>query len=233
MAADAIRAAAALCNAGIAAGMVTAPINKAALRKAGVRHPGHTEWLAELSGADGFAMLFLGERLRVALATIHVPLRKVPGALSARRVLEVVRLSDALLRQRLRIKRPRIAVAGLNPHAGEAGLLGTEDARILKPAVRRARALGVAATGPLPGDTVFRRAATGEFDLVVAMYHDQGLAAIKTLEGFRAVNVTAGLPWVRTSVDHGTAEDIAGRGIASEEGMLAAIEMGFLLTERG
>jgi 4-hydroxythreonine-4-phosphate dehydrogenase len=220
-----VLAAAALCNGGLVAGMVTAPINKDALRRAGVPFPGHTEWLAALSGSRSIAMLFAGERLRVVLATIHLPLSEVPRRLTAARILEVTTLAHAALIQDFGIRRPRIVVAGLNPHAGERGMLGGEDAARVAPAVRRARALGMDVTGPLPGDTVFRRALEGEFHLVVALYHDQGLGPIKTLEGFRAVNVTLGLPWVRTSVDHGTAEDIAGKGVASSEGLRAAVRL--------
>jgi 4-hydroxythreonine-4-phosphate dehydrogenase len=225
IAADAVLAAAALCNGGLVAGMVTAPINKDALRRAGVPFPGHTEWLAALSGSRSIAMLFAGERLRVVLATIHLPLSEVPRRLTAARILEVTTLAHAALIQDFGVRRPRIVVAGLNPHAGERGMLGGEDASRVAPAVRRARALGMDVTGPLPGDTVFRRALEGEFHLVVALYHDQGLGPIKTLEGFRAVNVTLGLPWVRTSVDHGTAEDIAGKGVASSEGLRAAVRL--------
>jgi len=225
LAADAVVAAAALCNGGLTLGMVTAPINKDALRRAGVPYLGHTEWLAHLSGSRAHAMLFAGRQLKVVLATIHVPLREVPRRLTATGILEVTRLAHAALVRDFGVRRPRIAVAGVNPHAGESGLLGDEDRSVVLPAVRRARALGLDAHGPLPGDTVFRRALEGAFDLVVAMYHDQALAAVKTLEGFRAVNVTLGLPWIRTSVDHGTADDIAGRGIASAEGMRAALDL--------
>ncbi|HVP39915.1 MAG TPA: 4-hydroxythreonine-4-phosphate dehydrogenase PdxA, partial [Candidatus Saccharimonadales bacterium] len=166
------------------------------------------------------------------LATIHLPLAEVPRRLTAGRILEVTALAHASLRLDFGVRRPRIAVAGLNPHAGEHGLLGREDAARVAPAVRRARALGMDVTGPIPGDTVFRRALKGEFHLVVALYHDQGLGPIKTLEGFRAVNVTLGLPWVRTSVDHGTAEDIAGRGVASSEGLRAAVRLAARMAAR-
>ncbi len=225
LAADAILAAAALCNGGLVAGMVTAPVNKEALHRAGVPFPGHTEWLAHLSGSRSCAMLFAGERLRVVLATIHVPLAEVPRRLTAARIFEVAALARAALVHDFGIRRPRIAVAGLNPHAGEHGLLGREDARVVAPAVRRAREAGMDVRGPVPGDIVFRRALEGEYHLVVALYHDQGLGPVKTLEGFRAVNVTLGLPWVRTSVDHGTAEDIAGRGVASSEGLRQAVKL--------
>ncbi len=229
---DAILAAAALCNGGDVAGMVTAPVHKDALVAAGAPFPGHTEWLAELAGARSHAMLFVGEKLRVALATIHVPLKDVPRKLTARGICEVTSLAHAELRASLGIRKPRIAVAGLNPHAGEGGLLGKEDARVIAPAVNRLRAAGFDVTGPHPGDTIFRRALEGRYDLVVAMYHDQGLGPIKTLEGFRAVNVTLGLPWIRTSVDHGTAEDIAGRGVASPESMLSALRLAVQMAER-
>ncbi|MBI5836354.1 MAG: 4-hydroxythreonine-4-phosphate dehydrogenase PdxA [Candidatus Eisenbacteria bacterium] len=232
LAADAILTAAALCNGGLVAGMVTAPVNKEALRRAGVPFPGHTEWLAQLSGSRSCAMLFAGERLKVVLATIHLPLAEVPKRLTAARIVEVTALAHAALVHDFGIRRPRIAVAGLNPHAGEHGLLGREDARVVAPAVRRARSAGMEVSGPYPGDTVFRRALEGEFHLVVGLYHDQGLGPIKTLEGFRAVNVTLGLPWVRTSVDHGTAEDIAGRGVASSEGLRAAVRLAAMMAGR-
>jgi len=203
------------CLAGELAGLVTGPITK----KLVAPWPGQTELLAHLAGTKKFAMLLAGDQLRVALVTTHAPLREVAGLITGRKIVEVVTLTRDFCR-RIGIRRPRIAVTGLNPHAGEGGLLGSEERRIIAPAAKRARA-----TGPLPADTVFYRALHGEFDAVVAMYHDQGLAPFKLLAFDNGVNVTLGLPFVRTSPDHGTAPDIAGKGIARPAGMIAAINL--------
>lgn len=205
---------------GSAAAIVTAPISKESWALAGVAHPGHTEVLAERFLSPRSAMLFVGPRLRVILVTIHIPLRRVPQVLTTARVRECIDLADECCRRmeprrwREGVGRPRVAVAGLNPHAGEGGLFGAEDGAVIEPAVRAARESGIEASGPWPGDTVFSRAAAGEFDAVVAMYHDQGLIPVKLIDGRMAVNVTAGLAWrgrpvVRTSPAHGTAFDIA------------------------
>ncbi|HEX6971547.1 MAG TPA: 4-hydroxythreonine-4-phosphate dehydrogenase PdxA [Limnochordia bacterium] len=223
-AADCIDAAVALALAGEIDAVCTAPVHKEALRAAGVPHPGHTELLAALTGASEVAMLLVGERLRVAHATTHLALREACERLSAGRIATVIRLAAEVLRA-LGIDRPRIAVAGLNPHAGENGLFGDEEQAVIAPAVRAARAAGYHAEGPFPPDTIFHRAYAGEFDLVVAMYHDQGHIPIKLVHFSDAVNVTAGLPIVRTSVDHGTAFDIAGRGIADPRNMIAALRL--------
>ncbi|MCX7203790.1 MAG: 4-hydroxythreonine-4-phosphate dehydrogenase PdxA, partial [Burkholderiales bacterium] len=211
--------------AGHVAAVVTAPIHKEALHAAGVKHPGHTEILAELAGVDDVRMMLANDELRTLLVTIHVSLREAIDRIRCAAVLDTILIAHAGLQQ-LGIERPRIAVAGLNPHAGEGGLMGREDIEEIAPAIAQARARGIDATGPWPGDTVFMRArGFREFDLVVAMYHDQGLIPVKYLGLDQGVNVTVGLPFVRTSVDHGTAFDIAGRGIADPSSLLAAITM--------
>jgi len=202
--------------------VATAPVNKLAFSRAGLPWKGHTDLLAHLTGSSRVAMMFWSEPLKVVLATIHVPLASVPGALT-REVLDgIVDLSAAEL-PRFGIPQPRLALAGLNPHAGEDGLLGTEDETVLRPAVNAARARGIDIDGPFPADTLFVRAARGEFDAVIACYHDQGLIPVKLLAFGRAVNVTLGLPIVRTSVDHGTAFDIAGKGVADPSSMIEAV----------
>ncbi len=202
--------------------MATAPVNKEAFAAAGLNWRGHTDLLAHLCGVDDVAMLFWSDRLRVVLATVHIPLAEVPRALTTERLLAVIRLTARSL-PRFGVARPRLAVAGLNPHAGENGVLGLEDRDVLAPAVADARTSGIDVTGPLPADTVFVRAARGEFDVVVAAYHDQGLVPVKLLAFGRAVNVTLGLPIIRTSVDHGTAFDIARQGVADEGSLVEAI----------
>ena len=213
--------------------IVTAPVNKEALAAAGVRHSGHTEILAELSGTVDFAMLLMGRDLRVIHVTTHVALRRVPDLVTRDRVLRVIRLAQRTMDG---LGRPgaRIAVAGLNPHAGEDGLFGDEEKTEIAPAIAAARAEGLTVFGPLPADTLFSRARGGEFDIVVAMYHDQGHVPVKTLgftydeatgtwTGLSGVNVTVGLPFLRVSVDHGTAFDRAWKGIANPESMIEAI----------
>ena len=208
--------------AGRVAAIATAPVSKAAFAAAGFPWRGHTDLLAHLCQASDVAMMFWSERLRVVLATIHVPLADVPKLITRDLLLAVLRLTARSL-PGFGIAAPRIALAGLNPHAGEAGVLGSEEKTALEPAVASARAEGLDVSGPFPADTLFVRAARGEFDVVVACYHDQGLVPVKLLAFGRAVNVTLGLPIVRTSVDHGTAFDIAGRGIADPESMIAAV----------
>ncbi|WP_218009696.1 4-hydroxythreonine-4-phosphate dehydrogenase PdxA [Actinomadura kijaniata] len=211
-----------LALAGEVRALVTAPINKEALRLGGVPYPGHTEILADLSGTGDYAMMMANEQLRVVLVTVHLSLRDAIGSLDVDRELAIIRLADRTLR-RGGLASPRLAVAGLNPHAGENGLFGDEDLRIIAPAVRAARAEGIDASGPWPADTVFMRARAGEFDAVVAQYHDQGLIPVKYLGLEDGVNITIGLPFVRTSVDHGTAFDIAGTGAADHAALLTAL----------
>jgi 4-hydroxythreonine-4-phosphate dehydrogenase len=205
--------------------MATAPINKESLRLAGSEFPGHTEMLARLTGAGESLMCFFAGDLKVFLLTIHVSLADAIKLITKERVAGAIRLADRELR-RFGHARPRIAVAGLNPHAGEHGLFGTEEADIIEPAIDECRSRhAVEVSGPFPADTLFVRAARGEFDAVAACYHDQGLIAVKCLAFGRAVNVTLGLPIIRTSVDHGTAFDIAGRGIADEGSLTEAIKL--------
>ncbi len=210
--------------------IVTAPINKEALKLAGIHYPGHTEILADFSGTKDFAMMLMNEELRVILVTIHVSLREAIEQLTVERELTTIRLAHRAMTQ-LGIAQPRIAVAGLNPHAGEHGLFGDEDEMIVKPAIQQAQAEGIQASGPWPGDTVFMHARQGRFDIVVAQYHDQGLIPVKYLGVDEGVNITVGLPFVRTSVDHGTAFDIAGTGKASHASLRVAIEQAALLAK--
>lgn len=208
--------------------VVTAPINKEALRLAGFRYPGHTEILADFSETKDFAMMLMNDDLRVILVTIHVSLREAIEGLTIKRELLTIRLAHRAMTQ-LGIARPRIAVAGLNPHAGEHGMFGSEDETIVRPAIEQAQAEGIDASGPWPGDTVFMNARQGKFDIVVAQYHDQGLIPVKYLGVDEGVNITVGLPFVRTSVDHGTAFDIAGTGKASHASLRVAIEQAAML----
>lgn len=221
---DIVRRAAADAMQGRIDAIATGPINKTALRLAGLPWSGHTDLLAHLTGARDVAMMFHADRLRVVLATVHIPLAEVPAQLTRRRVERTIELAAAEL-PRFGYPAPRLAVAGLNPHAGEQGLMGHEDEQVLRPAIDAQRARGVDVSGPLPGDTVFVRAVNGEFDAVVACYHDQGLIPVKLIAFGSAVNVTLGLPIVRTSVDHGTAYDIAGRGTADPSSMIAAVRL--------
>ncbi len=202
--------------------VATAPINKHAWSLAGLPWKGHTDLLAHLTGATRVAMLFWSEPLKVVLATVHVPLADVPARLT-RDVLDGVITLTASELPVMGIRTPRLALAGLNPHAGEEGVIGREELDVLRPAVEAARARGVRIDGPFPGDTVFVRASRGEFDAVIACYHDQGLIPVKLLAFGRAVNVTIGLSIVRTSVDHGTAFDIAGKGVADSSSMVEAV----------
>ncbi len=209
-------------QAGRANALVTAPLHKEALHLAGVPHPGHTEMLAALTGTPRVAMMLACDELAVSLATIHIPLAAVPGALTTESIVEVGRLTAALMR-RLGRARPRLAVCGLNPHAGEHGLFGREDDAVIAPAVAQLRAEGLEVAGPLPPDTAFLPERRARTDAYLAMYHDQGLIPLKMLAFDRAVNITLGLPIVRTSVDHGTAFDIAWQGRASVNSLREAI----------
>ena len=214
---------------GVVQAIATAPVNKEAFRLARLRWSGHTDLLAHLTGSTSVAMLFYSEALRVVLATVHIPLAKVPRALTAASLEATIALTARELPW-FGIARPRIAVAGLNPHAGEHGLFGREEEIAIRPAIEACRARGIDVSGPFPGDTVFVRARRGEFDVVVACYHDQGLIPVKLVAFGQAVNVTLGLPIVRTSVDHGTAFDIAGTGAADPESMIAAVLLAAKLT---
>lgn len=209
---------------GQVAGLVTAPLNKKAIEMAGFDFPGHTEILSHRCGDVPVAMMLANEDIRTVLVTIHIPLSAVSQALTVQAELQAIQLAHQGCMS-LGVKHPRIAVAGLNPHAGESGKFGDEEARIIEPAIDAAKAQGMDVSGPWPGDTVFGRARQGEFDVVVAQYHDQGLIPVKYLGLDQGVNITIGLPFVRTSVDHGTAFDIAGRGTASQASLQQAVQM--------
>jgi 4-hydroxythreonine-4-phosphate dehydrogenase len=221
---EAIVAAVADARQGTIDAIATAPISKEAFAAAGLPWKGHTDLLAELTGASRVAMMFHSTDLIVVLATVHVPLADVPRELTRERLESVMALAAGEL-PRFGVPAPRLALAGLNPHAGEHGVIGREEIDVLEPAVAACRARGVDVRGPFPADTVFTRAVRGEFDAVVACYHDQGLIPIKLLAFGRAVNVTLGLPIIRTSVDHGTAFDIAGCGIADHSSLVEAIRL--------
>jgi 4-hydroxythreonine-4-phosphate dehydrogenase len=218
---EGICAAVADARTGVVQAVATAPVSKLAFAKAGLPWKGHTDLLAHLTGSRRAAMMFWSEALKVILATVHVPLAEVPRVLTREALDDVIALTACEL-PRFGLPRPRLALAGLNPHAGEEGVLGSEEQRILRPAVEGARARGIDIAGPFPADTLFVRASRGEFDAVIACYHDQGLIPVKLLAFGQAVNVTLGLPIIRTSVDHGTAFDIAGQGTADPSSMIAA-----------
>ncbi|MYN13820.1 4-hydroxythreonine-4-phosphate dehydrogenase PdxA [Pusillimonas sp. TS35] len=212
--------------------IVTAPLNKKTMQAGGADYPGHTEILAERTGTHDYAMMLANQELRVILVTIHVALNDVSRLITPEAELRTIRLAHQACRL-AGIASPRVAVAGLNPHAGEGGRFGREDIDIIAPAITQAREEGIAASGPWPGDTIFMRARKGEFDIVVAQYHDQGLIPVKYMGIDEGVNVTVGLPFVRTSVDHGTAFDIAGQGIADPASLRAAYNMALAMTTAG
>lgn len=205
--------------------IVTAPINKKALQDAGYHYPGHTEMLAHLTHTSEAVMMLAGGRLRVVLVTIHCALAEVPGLLTAEKILKTILITNNSLKKYFSLATPRLAVAALNPHAGEGGLFGKEESQAILPAIERAQQAGVDASGPYAPDTLFYYAARGQFDAVVCMYHDQGLIPLKLLHFDQGVNVTLGLPIIRTSVDHGTAYDIAGKGSADPTSLLNAIKL--------
>ena len=223
---DAIEAGVALARSGRASAVCTAPIHKKALADgAGFAYPGHTEFLAALGGVDQVVMMLASDLLKVVPATIHIPIAEVPQALTAALLTDTILITHAALRRDFGIDRPRIAVAGLNPHAGEGGRMGREEIEMMSPVLDALRAEGIEILGPLPADTMFHPAARARYDVAVCAYHDQALIPIKTLDFDGGVNVTLGLPFVRTSPDHGTAFDIAGQGIANPASMIAAIRM--------
>jgi 4-hydroxythreonine-4-phosphate dehydrogenase len=209
-------------------GIVTAPISKKALNMAGFRWPGHTEMLSELTHTEDYTMMLTGGPLRVILVTIHTPLKSVPALITKERVLKVLRLAKKAC-DMFGISSPRIAVAGLNPHAGEAGLFGDEEIKEITPAIEEAIREEIPVSGPHPPDTVFHKAYKGEIDIIVCMYHDQGLIPLKMVAFDKGVNITMGLPFVRTSPDHGTAYDIAWRGIANPSSMIEAVKLATIL----
>ncbi len=226
-----IRRAVAAAMGGEAHAVVTAPINKEMMNAAGFHYAGHTELLAELTGASEFGMMFVGGGLRVMLATIHVALKDVPRHITTRSLLKTLRLAHRAMRF-FGLDRPRIGVAALNPHAGEGRLFGSEEWDEILPAVIKAREEGIDASDPVPADTLFYKARNNYYDIVVAMYHDQGLAPLKMLAFGTAVNVTVGLPIIRTSVDHGTAYDIAGKGCADPASLLEAVRLAARMSAR-
>ncbi len=205
-------------------GMVTAPISKEALNMAGFTWPGHTEMLAELSRTRQYAMMLIGGPLRVILVTIHTALKNVPGLISRRKIVSAIRLAKKAC-DMLQIRNPKIGVAALNPHAGEAGIFGEEEITKIMPAIRQARSEGMPVAGMFPPDSIFYKAYQGEIDIIVCMYHDQGLIPLKMIAFDKGVNVTVGLPFARTSPGHGTAYDIAWKGIANPSGMVEAIKL--------
>ena len=213
------------CLAGEFDAMVTAPVQKSVINEAGIAFSGHTEFLAERARAGHVVMMLVGGGLRVALATTHLPLAEVPGAISGESIAKTLRVIEGDLRRRFRIARPRILVAGLNPHSGESGYLGHEDEQVIAPAIAAAAAAGIAASGPIPADTLFVPERLKQADCVLAMYHDQGLPVLKYAAFGRGVNVTLGLPFVRTSVDHGTALDLAGTGKADPGSLIEAVKL--------
>ncbi len=210
---------------GIVEGIVTAPINKEIINEAGYRYGGHTEMLAELTGAKEFTMMFVSKHFKVSLVTIHLPLKDVSMRITPQRIYKVGLLSWKTLREFFGIKNPRIGVCGINPHAGEGGMFGDEEKDMIYPAIVSMRAIGIDAEGPLSPDTAFWRAYNKEFDVIVAMYHDQGLIPVKLLDFDNAVNITVGVPIVRTSPAHGTAYNIVGKGIADPSSMKSAINL--------
>jgi 4-hydroxythreonine-4-phosphate dehydrogenase len=215
------------CQEGRFSAVMTGPIHKESLQARGFAFSGHTPYLADLCGLepDAAVMFFAGGSLKVALATVHMPLVEVPRSLTVEAIARATRATAKMLQERFGMPNPRIALCGLNPHAGENGRLGTEDADVIEPAAASLRSEGLDVLGPFPADTLFARAARGDWDLVVAMYHDQGLIPVKTLDFGASVNITAGLPIVRTSVDHGTARDIAWTGQADPSHAVAALSM--------
>jgi 4-hydroxythreonine-4-phosphate dehydrogenase len=229
---DMLRQGAAYCLRGMAHALVTAPVQKSIITAAGVAFSGHTELLAELTGGATPVMLLASQTARVALATTHLPLRAVPDALTAERLESVIVITHTELERQFGIGQPRIVVLGLNPHAGESGTLGTEEQTVIEPVVRRLAARGLRVTGPVSADTAFTQDNLRDCDVVIAMYHDQGLPALKALSFGEVVNVTLGLPIVRTSVDHGTALALAATGRARPDSLFAALELGLVLAER-
>ena len=220
-----IKTAVQLLKQGVIDAMVTCPIAKYAMQLAGYKFPGHTEMLASLCNAKNYGMMMAGNKLKVSLVTIHKPLSKIPEQISQDEIIRIIHLTGDTLRSDFGISRPRIAVAGLNPHSGEGGIFGEEEIRIIEPAVAKAASEKYDVTGPLPPDTVFNKAMDNKYDVVVAMYHDQGLIPFKLVHFDDGVNLTMGLPIIRTSVDHGTAYDIAGKGIASSSSLEASFAM--------
>lgn len=221
-----------LIQAGVVDAMATAPISKKNLQQAGHAYPGHTELLAELTATPDVRMMLWGRRLRVVLVTVHLPLAKVSAVLTQRKVRVTIEITQQSLRDGFGLATPRLAVAALNPHGGEDGIFGREEQRVIRPAIEACRRAGIDVSGPVPADSLFHHAVQGRYDAVVCMYHDQGLGPFKLLHFSSGVNLTLGLPIVRTSVDHGTAYDIAGKGVADSTSMKEAILLAARLAKR-
>lgn len=222
-----------LAQLGCLDGIVTAPINKEAINIAGCRYPGHTELLADLTRTKESGMMIVGGPLRIMFVTTHVAIKDLPALLTQASITKAIRLAHRALTTLFGITRPKIGVAALNPHAGEHGLFGNEEARVILPAARTAQAQGILASDPLPADTLFGKAAKGEYDGIVALYHDQGLIPLKLVAFGTCVNLTVGLPIIRTSVDHGTAFDIVGKGIADPGSLIEAVTLAARIAQRG
>jgi 4-hydroxythreonine-4-phosphate dehydrogenase len=200
---------------------------------AGVPFPGHTECLAHKTDTEKFAMMMASPKLKVTLVTIHEAIKDVPNKITIQRIFDAAHLTHDVLKTRFRIARPKIAVAALNPHSGDSGLFGDEEEKIIAPAIDKLNGASILTSGPYPADSIFHKAANGEYDAVVSMYHDQGLTAVKTLDFNGTVNISLGVPIIRTSVDHGTAEGIANKGLASDANLIAAVEMAVQMIEKG
>jgi len=220
-----IRKAVHLAQTGCIDGMVTGPINKEAINMAGCHYPGHTELLADLTQATESGMMIIGGPLKIMFVTTHVAIKDLPSLLTQSKIEKGIRLAHQAMTTLFGVKRPRIGIAALNPHAGEQGLFGDEEARVIAPAARAAQAQGILASDPLPADTLFGKAARGEYDAIVALYHDQGLIPLKMVAFGSCVNLTVGLPIIRTSVDHGTAFDIVGKGVADPGSLVEAVKL--------
>lgn len=228
---ETLRRAACGCLAGEFSGMVTGPVHKGVINQAGIAFTGHTEFLAELTGAEQVVMMLAGGGMRVALATTHLPLREVADAISPDRLLTVLRILQRALQLDFGISAPRILVAGLNPHAGEGGHLGREEIEVIEPVLKQLRSEGIELIGPLPADTLFQKKNLSAADAVLAMYHDQGLPVLKHASFGEGVNITLGMPIIRTSVDHGTALDLAGTGVINPGSLQVAIETAWVMAD--
>lgn len=230
--AESIKTAVKLALQGEIKAIVTAPISKSALNKAGYKYPGHTEFLAALTNTQEFAMMFVSPKLKVTLLTTHLPLKNISQRITKKNILTKIKLTDIALKKYFGIENPHLAICPFNPHAGENGLLGSEEREKIVPAVKEAQRQGFRVVGPLPADSLFYQALKGKYDAVIAMYHDQGLIPVKLLDFQKAVNITLGLPFIRTSPAHGTAIDIAGKGIANPQGMMSAIKLAVKICTR-
>ena len=222
---DAVQKAASILKKGNAQALITAPVNKEAINKSGIPFQGHTEYLAEFTNTKKFAMMLCGGQLKVTTVTRHVPLKKVSDILTQAKIIEAVRLTDSALKRYFGIKNPRIGICALNPHCGEGGKIGIEEQSMIIPAIKKIRRFITGIQGPISGDVIFYMAYNGKLDAVISMYHDQGLGPLKMVAFEKGVNITLGLPFIRTSPDHGTAYDIAGKGIANPGSMKEAIAL--------